>query len=75
MSSSIHMLDRLESAALGGVSPNTLHDCDQLTVEAGCWLLDPTNAHDPYHGAVVVARVIVLEMVNDQFGSGQPSND
>ena len=75
MSSSIHMLDRLEKAALAGVTPNTLHDCDALTVEAGCWLLDSDNAHDPFHGAVTVARVIVLEMVNESFGSGQPSND
>lgn len=73
--SSIHMLDRLESAALAGVSPNTLHDCDQLTIEAGCWLLDTSNTHDPFHGGVCVARTILLDMVNDSFGSGNPSND
>ena len=75
MSSAMHILDRLESAALAGVSPNTLHDCDALTVEAGCWLLNSENAHNPFHGAVVVARAIVVEMVNESFGSGQPSND
>ena len=74
-SSSMHILDRLEQAALMGVHPQSLHDCDQLTVESGCWLLDTENAHDPFHGAVTVARTILLDMVNDQFGSGNPSND
>lgn len=75
MSSSIHMLDRLEQAAIAGVTPNNLHDCDALTVEAGCWLLDTANVHDEFFGAVATTRCIVLDMINDSFGSGNPSND
>lgn len=75
MSSGTHILNRLESAALAGVNANTIHDCDALTVEAGCWLLDPDNAQNPFHFAVNVARVVVLEMVNESYGSGQSTND
>lgn len=75
--SSMRLVDKLENACLEGVNALNVHDCDQLGIEAGCWLIDDNNKNDSLYHEVMELHHCLFGMIDIQFGigSGQPSND